>query len=68
MILPKSYSFDLADGPASREEFYHDDPELCRLKRLTVEEWEAGKYWEGKEPVIVTNVTEGWLALEHWKK
>jgi hypothetical protein len=57
------------DGPASKEEFDHDnDPEVCGLPRLTVEEWESGRYWEGKKPVIVMNVTDGWAALEHWKK
>eukprot|EP00804_Cyclotella_cryptica_P020021 CCRYP_007896-RA/>CCRYP_007896-RA protein AED:0.46 eAED:0.46 QI:229/1/0.66/1/0.5/0.66/3/0/148 len=57
------------DAPASREEFDHDnDPEVCGLPILTVEEWEAGRYWEGNKPVIVKNVTAGWAAMEHWKK
>eukprot|EP00804_Cyclotella_cryptica_P020020 CCRYP_007896-RC/>CCRYP_007896-RC protein AED:0.39 eAED:0.39 QI:341/1/1/1/1/1/3/411/445 len=58
-----------SDAPASREEFDHDnDPEVCGLPILTVEEWEAGRYWEGNKPVIVKNVTAGWAAMEHWKK
>ena len=57
------------DAPASREEFDHDnDPEVCGIPFLTVEEWEAGRYWEGSKPVMVKNVTDGWAALEHWKK
>mmetsp|Transcript_27890 Transcript_27890/g.58918 ORF Transcript_27890/g.58918 Transcript_27890/m.58918 type:complete len:194 (-) Transcript_27890:11-592(-) len=56
------------DGPSSWEEFGHDnDPEVCGVPVLTVEEWESGKYWEGSKPVIVKNVTEGWAALNHWK-
>ncbi|KAL7467087.1 hypothetical protein ACHAXS_007352 [Conticribra weissflogii] len=57
------------DGPASREEFDHDNaPDVCGIPVLTVEEWEAGRYWEGSKPVLVKNVTDGWAALEHWKK
>lgn len=60
---------ETSDAPASTEEFDHDnDPEVCGLPILTVEEWEAGRYWEGKKPVIVKNVTAGWAAMEHWKK
>ena len=56
-------------APASREEFDHDnDKDVCRLQILSVEEWEAGRYWEKDEPVIVKNVTDGWQALEHWTK
>ena len=59
----------IADGPASTEEFDHDnDPSICGLPFLTVEEWESGRYWEGDKPVIVKNVTAGWAAMEHWKK
>ena len=50
------------DGPTSWEEFGHDnDPSICGVPRITVQEWEEGKYWEGKHgPVIVLNVTNGW--------
>lgn len=57
------------DGPTSWEEFGHDnDPSICGVPRITVQEWEEGKYWEGKHPVIVLNVTNGWAALNNWKK
>ena len=58
------------DGPSSWEEFGHEnDPDVCGLPRITVEEWEAKRYWEGKYgPVIVMNVTDGWAALNNWKK
>lgn len=57
------------DAPASWEEYGHDnDPSVCGLERLTVEEWERGKYWNQNKPVIVMNVTDQWPALEHWKK
>ena len=57
------------DAPASRDEFDHDnDPSVCGIPVLTVEEWEAGRYWEGSKPVLVKNVTDGWAALKHWKK
>mmetsp|Transcript_9213 Transcript_9213/g.19905 ORF Transcript_9213/g.19905 Transcript_9213/m.19905 type:complete len:423 (+) Transcript_9213:136-1404(+) len=57
------------DGPTSAEEFDHDNnPEICGLEYLTVEEWEAGKYWEKDKPVLVKNVTAGWKALNNWKK
>jgi hypothetical protein len=61
--------FEWEDGPSSWEEFGHDnDPSVCGLRVLTVKEWEAGKYWEGREPVLVSGVTEGWPALNNWKK
>jgi len=65
-----NHNEEWSDGPASWEEFGHDNrPELCGLPRLTVEEWEAGEYWTGRAgPVIVRNVTEGWAALNNWKK
>jgi hypothetical protein len=57
------------DAPASMEEFNHDnDKSICSLPIISVEEWEKGRYWEKEEPVIVQNVTDGWLALEHWTK
>ena len=58
------------DGPSSWDEFGHDnDPDVCGLPRITVEEWEDKRYWEGKYgPVIVMNVTDGWAALNNWKK
>ena len=57
------------DGPSSWEEFGHDnDPSVCSLPRITVEEWEAGRYWDGPKPVIVKNATDGWAALHNWKK
>mmetsp|Transcript_2148 Transcript_2148/g.3718 ORF Transcript_2148/g.3718 Transcript_2148/m.3718 type:complete len:140 (+) Transcript_2148:145-564(+) len=55
------------DGPASWEEFGHDN-EHCGVQYLTVEEWERGRHWDGSKPVIVRNVTAGWKALHHWKK
>jgi hypothetical protein len=56
-------------APASKDEFDHDNEKsVCRLPILSVEEWEAGKYWEREVPVIVKNVTDGWMALEHWTK
>eukprot|EP00571_Detonula_confervacea_P002185 CAMPEP_0172326870 /NCGR_PEP_ID=MMETSP1058-20130122/57864_1 /TAXON_ID=83371 /ORGANISM="Detonula confervacea, Strain CCMP 353" /LENGTH=331 /DNA_ID=CAMNT_0013043765 /DNA_START=102 /DNA_END=1097 /DNA_ORIENTATION=- len=57
------------DAPASTEEFDHDnDKSVCRLPIISVEEWEAERYWEREDPVIVQNVTDGWPALEHWTK
>ena len=57
------------DGPSSWDEFGHDnDPSVCGLRMLTVKEWEAGRYWEGREPVLVSGVTDGWPALNNWKK
>ncbi|KAL7548515.1 hypothetical protein ACHAWF_011801 [Thalassiosira exigua] len=57
------------DAPDSAEEFDHDnDPSVCSLPILSVEEWEAGRHWEREVPVIVKNVTQGWSALEHWTK
>ena len=57
------------DAPSSNKEFDHDnDKTVCRLPIISVEEWENGRYWEKEEPVIVQNVTDGWLALEHWTK
>ena len=53
------------DGPSSWEEFGHDNSN-CRLEHITIEEWEAGKYWERGNPVIVTGVTKEWAANEHW--
>lgn len=64
-----SYYETWDDAPASWEEFGHDnDPSVCRVPILTVEEWEQGRYWEREEPVLVKNVTDGWPALEHWTK
>ena len=57
------------DAPASWGEFGHDnDPGVCGIPVLSVEEWEEGRYWEREEPVLVRNVTDGWPALEHWTK
>lgn len=57
------------EAPSSVEEFDHDNRKsVCRLPVVSVEEWERGRYWEGEEPVIVQNVTGGWLALDHWTK
>lgn len=57
------------DAPASWEEYGHDNDEsVCGVPRLTVEQWEKGKYWQKNKPVIVMNVTEHWPAVEHWKK
>ena len=57
------------DAPSSADEFDHDnDKSVCGLPLLTVEEWEQGRYWEGDQPVLVKNVTDGWPALQHWTK
>jgi len=57
------------DAPASWEEYGHDNDEsVCGVPRLTVEQWEKGKWWQKNKPVIVMNVTEQWPAVEHWKK
>eukprot|EP00985_Skeletonema_marinoi_P032860 scaffold39814_cov329-Skeletonema_marinoi.AAC.1 len=57
------------EAPASYEEFDHDnDPSVCRLPIVTVEEWEKNRMWESETPVIVKNVTDGWKALENWSK
>ena len=57
------------DAPASWEEFGHDnDPNICGIPVLSVEEWEEGRCWEREEPVLVRNVTDGWPALDHWTK
>ena len=57
------------EAPASTKEFDHDNnKKVCRLPIIDVEEWESGRYWEKDEPCIVKNVTDGWLALEHWTK
>lgn len=58
---------DWEDAPASWEEYGHDNS-VCGVPRLTVEQWEKGKYWQRNKPVIVMNVTEQWPAVEHWKK
>ena len=56
------------DGPSSWEEFGHDnDPSVCRMPTITVDEWESGRYWRGNQPVMVANVTAGWAANENWK-
>jgi len=60
---------DWEDAPASWEEYGHDnDPYVCGVERLTVEEWEKGKYWNKNKPVIVMNVTDQWPAVKHWTK
>ena len=57
------------DGPSSWDEFGHDnDPDVCGLRVMSAKEWESGRYWEGKEPVLVTGVTDGWPARTNWKK
>ena len=64
-----NHNLEWEDGPTSWEEFGHANaPDVCGLPVLTVEEWEAGKYWEGNKPVLVKNVTDGWAALQNWKK
>ena len=56
------------DGPSSWEEFGHDnDPTVCRMPTITVDEWESGRYWRGNQPVMVANVTAGWAANVNWK-
>lgn len=60
---------DWEDAPASWEEYGHDNDEsVCGVPRLTIEQWEKGKYWQKNKPVIVMNVTEHWPAAQHWKK
>ena len=57
------------EAPVSTKEFDHDNnKKVCRLPIISVDEWESGRYWEKEEPCIVKNVTDGWLALEHWTK
>ena len=64
-----NHNLEWEDGPSSWEEFGHDNaPDICGVQVLTVEEWEEGRYWEGGKPVIVKNVTDGWAALNNWKK
>jgi hypothetical protein len=65
LLLPVEWE----DGPSSWDEFGHDnDPDVCGLRVMTAKEWESGRYWEGKEPVLVTGVTDGWPARTNWKK
>ncbi|KAL7553679.1 hypothetical protein ACHAWF_016998 [Thalassiosira exigua] len=64
-----NHNLEWEDGPSSWEEFGHDnDPAVCGVPLISVEEWERGEYWKGDVPVIVQNVTEGWAAMENWKK
>ena len=63
-----NHNVEWEDGHASWDEFGHDnDPNVCGIPVLTVEEWERGKHWEGNRPVLVKNITDGWAALKHWK-
>ncbi len=56
------------DGPSSWDEFGHDnDPDVCRMRTMTVEEWESGRHWRHNVPVMVTNVTSGWDANVNWE-
>ena len=46
-----NHNLNWEDGPASWEEFGHDNaPDVCGVPRLTVEEWEAGRYWVDTGP------------------
>ena len=64
-----NHNLEWEDGPSSWEEFGHDnDPSVCGVQRLTVAEWEAGRYWKKNRPVIVTNATAGWAAMHRWRK
>jgi hypothetical protein len=57
-----------SQGPSSWEEFGHtNDPSVCKLQTITVDEWERGKYWRGNVPVMVMNVTTNWDANVHWE-
>jgi hypothetical protein len=57
-----------SQGPSSWEEFGHtNDPSVCKLQTITVDEWERGKYWRGNVPVLVMNVTDNWDANVHWE-
>ena len=62
-----NHNLNWEDGYASWDEFGHDNSENCNVPKLTVEEWEAGKFWKGDTPVIVKNVTDDWAALTNWK-
>jgi hypothetical protein len=56
------------DGPSSWDEFGHDnDPDVCRMRTMTVAEWESGRHWRNDVPVMVTNVTAGWAANVNWE-
>ena len=64
-----NHNLEWEDGPSSWDEFGHDNaPDICGVQVLTVQEWEEGRYWAGNKPVIVMNVTDGWAALNNWKK
>jgi hypothetical protein len=64
-----NHNLEWEDGPSSWDEFGHDNaPDICGVQVLTVQEWEEGRYWAGNKPVIVKNVTDGWAALNNWKK
>jgi len=57
-----------SQGPSSWEEFGHaNDPDICRLRTITLDEWERGKYWRYNVPVMVTNVTADWDANVNWE-
>ncbi|KAL3792831.1 hypothetical protein ACHAW5_003717 [Stephanodiscus triporus] len=63
-----NHNLSWEDGPSSWDEFGHDnDPAICRMRTMTVEEWEMGRHWRNNVPVMVTNVTEGWAANHNWK-
>lgn len=69
MIDYGNHNLEWEDGPSSWDEFGHDNaPDICGVQVLTVKEWEEGRYWEGSKPVIVKNLTDGWAALNNWKK
>ena len=57
-----------SQGPSSWEEFGHtNDPNICRLQTITLDEWERGKYWRYNVPVMVMNVTADWDANMNWE-
>lgn len=64
-----NHNLEWEDGPTSWDEFGHDNaPDICGVQVISVEEWEEGRYWKKDKPVIVKNVTDGWAALNNWKK
>jgi len=63
-----NHNHNWEDGHSSWDEFGHDnDPSVCKMRTMTVGEWEAGRHWRNNVPVMVTNVTDNWAANVHWR-
>ena len=63
-----NHNHNWEDGHSSWDEFGHDnDPSVCKMRTMTVGEWEAGRHWRNNVPVMVTNVTDNWAANIHWR-